>query len=312
MKKINTASGRSSFEYRGNKSEGIELRFGTGVTQNARVSADVIEALIREFGNRPKAVVVGTSFTDPPLGSIGDWLKEHCGQNIACYLVPTLEDLGIGEYDGSRREFRFGNAKMAELASNNSAVVTGAHYLADSPGGESLAAEAAQAMSRTAVAVSKLSLSPARRIACTLSDFKSAEEFQRSLSQWHLPTQGEFVIYRFQTDDVGHFHSAFPEKSARSYKLSRRNELTDDGVTLYVGSSRDFASRLQQHFGYGYEGTYALHLSRWVPEQLWRSQLLVEFWTIRDSESARPIVLQSVEDYLWDHSRPIFGRRGAR
>lgn len=291
---------------------GIELRYGgSGVQQNVRVSAEIIDALLAEFAARTNSVVVGTSFSDPPLGSIGDWLKEHFGQNIACYLVPAFEDLGLGDYDRSRRQFRF-TGKVAEVGSASSEEVATRRNLTDSLDGELLAAEAGKAMLRTSAAVSKLPLSPARRIECTLSDFGSAEEFQCYLTQWGLPTEGEFVIYRFQTEDVGDFYSAFPEKSARSYKLSRKNKLTEDGVTLYVGSSRDFTGRLQQHFGYGYEATYALHLKRWVPERLWRSRLLVEYWTVRDSERARPIVLQSVEDYLWDHSRPIFGRRGAR
>ncbi|MBU9147552.1 GIY-YIG nuclease family protein, partial [Burkholderia multivorans] len=123
---------------------------------------------------------------------------------------------------------------------------------------------------------------------------------------------GEFVVYRFQTDALIEFHAAFPESVARTYKLSRKNELTDDGDTLYVGSSRNFASRLQQHFGFGFEGTYALHLKRWVPESLRHTPLVVEYWAVQDSRQARPIVLQTLEDYLWDHSRPAFGRRGSK
>jgi len=311
MKPLKTASGKANFEYGGNPTVGIELRYGSGVQQNVRVSPEIIDALIMEFSARPNSVVVGTSFSDPPLGSIGDWLREYFGQNIACYLVPAFEDLGLGDYDRSRRQFRF-TAKIVELGSESSEDVAARRNLTDSLDGAFLAAEAGKAMLRTSTAVSKLPLSPARRIECTLSDFRSAEEFHRHLARWGLPTEGEFVIYRFQTEDVDDFHSAFPEKSACSYRLSRKNELTEDGVTLYVGSSRDFSSRLQQHFGYGYEGTYALHLKRWVPERLWRSPLLVEYWTVRDSEGTRPIVFQAVEDYLWDHSRPIFGRRGAK
>ncbi|ANC44730.1 hypothetical protein A6P55_11520 [Pandoraea pnomenusa] len=270
----------------------------------------MIRALRAEFLSRPGPVLVGTSFDAPPLGSIGDWMLSRQHQNLACYLIPILEHLGEGEYDKRRRRFSF--TKPDAEGKEDTPDTKASTMLTESFDGGSLATEAGNMMSRVAAEVTKLALSPVRRIECSLHDIANAEALGSRLGEWNLPAEGEFVVYRFQTEAPIEFHAAFPESAARTYKLSRKNELTDDGDTLYVGSSRNFASRLQQHFGFGFEGTYALHLKRWVPETLCHTPLVLEYWTVRDSKQVRPIVLQTLEDYLWDHSQPVFGRRGSK
>ncbi|MGF6570038.1 hypothetical protein ABH945_002149 [Paraburkholderia sp. GAS333] len=244
---------------------------------------------------------------------MGDWLLSRKSPNLACYLVPTLEYLGCGAYDVSRRRFSF--TETTGLSESDTHVPTkppATPLAAESFDGDSLAIEAGKMMARVAEEATTLALSPVQRFACSLSEFSNAEELRCRLGELSLPAKGDFVVYRFQTDVPGKFHAVFPESSVRSYKLSRKNEVTDDGVTLYVGSSRDFASRLLQHFGFGFEGTYALHLTRWVPESLRQTQIVLEYWTVRNCNQVRPIVLQTLEDYLWDHSRPVFGRRGSK
>ncbi|WP_155740021.1 GIY-YIG nuclease family protein [Pandoraea pnomenusa] len=309
-KRISTASGRGQFEYSGDAETGIEIFFGDQQQFSARVSPEMIRALRAEFLSRPGPVLVGTSFDAPPLGSIGDWMLSRQHQNLACYLIPILEHLGEGEYDKRRRRFSF--TKPDAEGKEDTPDTKASTMLTESFDGGSLATEAGNMMSRVAAEVTKLALSPVRRIECSLHDIANAEALGSRLGEWNLPAEGEFVVYRFQTEAPIEFHAAFPESAARTYKLSRKNELTDDGDTLYVGSSRNFASRLQQHFGFGFEGTYALHLKRWVPETLCHTPLVLEYWTVRDSKQVRPIVLQTLEDYLWDHSQPVFGRRGSK
>lgn len=309
-KRISTASGRGQFEYSGDAKTGIEIFFGDHQQFSARVSPDTIRALRAECSLRSGPVLVGTSFDAPPLGSIGDWMLSRQNQNLACYLIPILEHLGEGEYDKSRRRFSF-TKPDAEGKADASDTKTPT-MITESFDGGSLATEAGKMMSRVAEEVAKLALSPVRRIECPLHEIANAEALRSRMGEWSLPAEGEFVVYRFQADAPIEFHAAFPEGAARTYKLSRKNELTDDSDTLYVGSSRNFASRLHQHFGFGFEGTYALHLKRWVPESLCHTPLVVEYWTVQDSKQVRPIVLQTLEDYLWDHSRPAFGRRGSK
>lgn len=310
MPQLVTATGKKQFEYTGTLETGLEFFYGDGLRTRGRVSAETIDALLAEFASRPGLVDVGTSFNNPRLGTIGDWLMSREKPNLACYLVPTLEHLGVGAYDTTRRRFSFtgrggdGNAGVPDARAPSMPT--------ERFDGGSLATEAGKSMARVAEEVSGLALSPVQRIECSLSDFADVGALRLRLNEWNLPDEREFVLYRFQTDAPEEFHAAFPESTACTYKLSRKNELTDDGVTLYVGSSRSFASRLQQHFGFGAERTYALHLNRWVPETLRETTLVLEYWTVRDGKQVRPVVLQALEDYLWDHSQPVFGRRGSK
>ncbi len=311
-KRIRTASGRAEFEYRGSVHGGIEVRYGEDLLFPARIAAETIRALLAEFASRSGAVVVGTSFSAPPLGSIGDWLHVNRGQNFACYLIPVLADLGYGTYEADRRRFSFHAQGVA--ARLDAPVARGREAPARPEGfeGGSLAIEAGKMMSRIADEVKQLVLSPVRRIEGSLSEFGSADALRSRLDAAGVPAADEFVLYRFQTEAVAHFHAAFPDRTDRTYRLCRRNALTDDSVTLYVGSSRDFASRLRQHLGLANETTYAMHLSRWVPDALSKVPLTLECWTVEDSARLRPEVLQTLEDYLWMHSQPALGRRGAR
>lgn len=311
MVTLKTATGGAEFDCEGGVDSGIRLRYGKAAKQESFVRPMLIEALLNEFRGRGH-VVVGTHFSDPPLGSIGDWLKNNFGQNFACYLVPALEYLGQGGYDNCRRRFLFNVNGSVELESAGEQGVASTNGRAADLDGALLVEEASKAAQRISAAIAKLPLSSVRRIEFSLSDFSNAEDFSRHRETWGIPGKGEFVIYRFQVDALDEFYSAFPERSSCPCKLSRKNELSEDSLALYVGSSWDFAARLQQHLGFGYEGTYSLHLRRWVPEQLLGKELKIEYWTLKEKEDTRPVVLQSVEDYLWDHSRPVFGRRGSR
>jgi hypothetical protein len=309
-KRISTASGRAQFEYSGDTNTGIEVFYGERLQFSGRVSSQTIKALLAEFASRTGPVSVGTRFDTPPLGTIGDWLLTREKQNLACYLIPVLADLGLGAYETGNRLFSFSRSDDHAHAKTSDTMPP--LIPTESFDGGSLATEAGKMMSRIAEEVTRLVLSSVRQIECSLSDFAGAGALRCRLGEWSLPEKGEFVVYRFQTEAPEAFHTAFPERSARTFHLSRKNELMDDSDTLYVGSSRDFASRLQQHFGFGNEGTYALHLKRWVPESLCHTPLVLEYWTVRDSTQVRPEVLQTLEDYLWDHSRPVFGRRGSK
>ena len=301
-KRLNTATGRAKFEYSGDTNAGVEVFYGERLQFSGRVGSETIHALLAEFASRPGPVSVGTSFDAPALGTIGDWLLSREKQNLACYLIPVLADLGFGAYVTGNRRFSF--SRSNDHAHANTSGKRTPLIPTESFDGGSLATEAGKMMSRIAEEVTRLVLSPVQQVECALSDFVTADELHCRLGEWNLPEKGEFVVYRFQTGAPEAFHAAFPESAGRTFNLSRKNELMDDSDTLYVGSSRDFASRLQQHFGLGHEKTYALHLKRWVPESLCRTPLVLEYWTVRDSTQVRAEVLQALEDYLWNHSRP--------
>ncbi|MBR8241535.1 hypothetical protein [Burkholderia multivorans] len=103
---LRTASGNGYFEYSGTPEAGIEFFYGRNLSVTGRVGAETIDKLQAAFAPLG-SVPVGTSFDSPPEGSIGHWLLSLYNQNLACYLIPTLEHFGLGTYDKSRRRFQF-------------------------------------------------------------------------------------------------------------------------------------------------------------------------------------------------------------
>ncbi|MBU9147038.1 hypothetical protein KTD26_31510 [Burkholderia multivorans] len=166
--------------------------FGDQQQFSARVSPGTIRALRAEFSSRPGPVLVGTSFDAPPLGSIGDWMLSRQNQNLACYLIPILEHLGEGEYDKGRRRFSFAKPD-AEGKADTSDTKTSTMSTESFDGG-SLATEAGKMMSRVAEEVTKLALSPVRRIECSLHEIANAEVLRSRLGEWSLPAEGELAM----------------------------------------------------------------------------------------------------------------------
>jgi ribosomal protein S27E len=84
---LETWGGRSSFEYSGSVETGTEIVFGKG--WKANVSAQDYVALRRHFMGL--IVNIGTSRTEPPKGSLGEWLRANVKYaGIACYVGPVL------------------------------------------------------------------------------------------------------------------------------------------------------------------------------------------------------------------------------
>jgi len=92
-----TWAGRSSFEYSGSVETGTEIIYGKG--WKANVSAEKYIGLRRHFMGR--IVPVGTSRTDPPVGSLGEWLQTNVTlTQIVSYVAPILVVEGYAERVG--------------------------------------------------------------------------------------------------------------------------------------------------------------------------------------------------------------------
>jgi hypothetical protein len=95
-----TWGGQSSFEYSGSVETGTEIIYGKG--WKAKVSAQNYIELKRHFMGR--IVPAGTSRTEPPSGSLGDWLQTNVTKAaIACYVASIIVIEGyakrIGKHD---------------------------------------------------------------------------------------------------------------------------------------------------------------------------------------------------------------------
>jgi len=76
---------------------------------------------------------------------------------------------------------------------------------------------------------------------------------------------------------------------------------------LYVGRSQKLKSRLKQHLDAGGEGIFAMHMLRWIAGISIKAEIhCYQF----DGKSN--LIIQALEDGLWDQFKPMFGRKGER
>jgi hypothetical protein len=100
VNRVKTWGQRSFFEYYGSVENGTEIVFGKGWKVNIKAS-DYI-ALRSHF--RDRIIPIGTSRTDAPKGSLGEWLEINLARaGIACYVgvILVLEGYAkrVGKHD---------------------------------------------------------------------------------------------------------------------------------------------------------------------------------------------------------------------
>lgn len=78
-----------------------------------------------------------------------------------------------------------------------------------------------------------------------------------------------------------------------------------DSQNLYVGRSKTLRSRLNQHLGAESGGLFAMHLSRWSIKT--KAKIKVSYFQIDKEDN---LLVQALEDGLWDELKPMFGKKG--
>lgn len=95
--KLSTWGGRSSFEYTGSVATGTEIAYGK--SRKVTVTKQQYASLRKHFLKR--VVPVGTSRTDMPEDSIGEWLRDNVKEAaIATYVAAILLSEGYAERVG--------------------------------------------------------------------------------------------------------------------------------------------------------------------------------------------------------------------
>jgi hypothetical protein len=103
MVELLTWAGRSRFSYTGSVKTGIQIRFGQGY--NVNISPEEFSKMLTHFEGL--TVNIGTSRTDPPKGSLGEWFKLNTGKPaVTSYVGPILIREGYAEKVG-KVEIRF-------------------------------------------------------------------------------------------------------------------------------------------------------------------------------------------------------------
>ena len=102
MPKLPTWSGTSSFSYTGSVKHGTKIRHGNNGAFSVTMTALQYTTLLNYF--RRRTVEIGTSRTQPPRGSLGEWLQANVTRTaIASYVGPILIAEGFAARDGSTR-----------------------------------------------------------------------------------------------------------------------------------------------------------------------------------------------------------------
>jgi len=103
MPELLTWGGRSRFSYTGSVCDGTNITYGSGFT--IFISADHYQRLLNHFKGR--RVPCGTSRTNPPRGSLGEWLMTNITRTaIASYVGAILVHEGYATKVGSDIEFK--------------------------------------------------------------------------------------------------------------------------------------------------------------------------------------------------------------
>ena|GEM_PF-950163 len=103
---LKTWGGQSSFSYSKSDLLGITIKFGDGFT--AKITMEEYVALIQHF--QGQTVNIGTSRTDRPPGSVGEWLHIYVSRAaIASYLGAILV------YEGHAEKLARGLIKFRQI-----------------------------------------------------------------------------------------------------------------------------------------------------------------------------------------------------
>ena len=119
-------------------------------------------------------------------------------------------------------------------------------------------------------------------------------------------------IYVIQISDgatglVGELQTQLQKEKRNGTDYPRTNAAPQDGLTLYVGRSRNLKKRLREHLGAGAPGVFALHLQRWAPSV--KASIVISIMCF-DAEDE--LLIQAIEDGIWEALKPAFGRKGGR
>jgi len=97
MPTLGTWAGRSKFSYTGSVGQGTKIIYGNNYPLS--VSAFQYTNLLNHFRN--KTIDIGTSRTNPPCGSVGEWLLRNVTKTgIASYVGPILISEGYARKIG--------------------------------------------------------------------------------------------------------------------------------------------------------------------------------------------------------------------
>src|SRR5690606_13658945 len=102
----------------------------------------------------------------------------------------------------------------------------------------------------------------------SLKKLSSLHSIETILNSFNIPKKCRFLyVLKFQKPEQAQkakdLYTSSKNKNP-NLAFSRINQQEQISTTFYVGSSKNIKTRLKQHFGYGPQGTYSLHMNTWT------------------------------------------------
>jgi len=171
----------------------------------------------------------------------------------------------------------------------------------------------ADLLRQTAMSVKKISVAKSEEIEFQISEISNKESAGHLLNTISTEINNKHLnkIYWFKVIDNYDLKTLYASyKKAKQDKINNRaySRLNTISPYLYIGSSRSLIGRINQHFGYGPKGTYAMQFIHWCKD----FNLKVGLTILNFDKTIDRKAFQALEDGIWEEFRPMFGRKGPK
>jgi hypothetical protein len=86
--------GEELFTYSGSVKTGTSIGYGNGFKSRARITASQYQDILEQFAG--KEVPIGTSISNPPANSVGEWVKANVNKSgLMSYIGAILVHEGF-------------------------------------------------------------------------------------------------------------------------------------------------------------------------------------------------------------------------
>ncbi|MBI4317164.1 MAG: hypothetical protein HY675_01630 [Chloroflexi bacterium] len=99
-----TWDGRAKFQYEGSVHQGTTVYVGRNFKHKFTIKGNDYASMLAQFSGQE--VSIGTSFSNPPKGSLGEWLKGKHSRCGTSYVGPILISEGFAERGADRDRIR--------------------------------------------------------------------------------------------------------------------------------------------------------------------------------------------------------------
>jgi len=137
---------------------------------------------------------------------------------------------------------------------------------------------------------------------------------KKRIKDWEKQCSGSSYIYIYKANNkaelmrINDSYAKSREQNTEQRAFARINKGSSESQVLYVGSSHSIGQRTKDHLGFSSKSVFSLQIFHWCRELDGGIDLEI----LRFSPGTDSVILQSIEDGLWNKFKPMFGRQGQR